>query len=96
MAEELKILAPTGMIGYSLNTHLLRKALDNGVDAMIADSGSTDSGPSKLALGKTTVTREAYENDLGILVQLCHEYKVPILIGTSSISQQILENTANE
>lgn len=80
---ELKILTPIGMLGYGFSEDLFRSALDDGVDAIIADSGSTDSGPSKLALGKTTVTLEAYQRDLGVIVSACHSYRVPVLIGSA-------------
>ncbi|KFY13468.1 hypothetical protein V491_06392 [Pseudogymnoascus sp. VKM F-3775] len=80
---ELKILTPIGMLGYGFNENLFLAALDDGVDAIIADSGSTDSGPSKLALGKTTVTTEAYQRDLAIIIRACHSYRVPVLIGSA-------------
>ena len=81
MAEEIKILTPIGMLGYSFSENLFWSAIEDGVDAIILDSGSTDSGPAKLALGQTTVSRQAYERDLGILVSACHYYRVPVLIG---------------
>lgn len=81
--NELKIFTPIGMLGYGFNEGLLWKALEEGVDAIIVDSGSTDSGPQKLALGHTTVTREGYERDLDLLLAACHVHRVPILIGSA-------------
>ncbi|KAK9327200.1 hypothetical protein V1520DRAFT_375188 [Lipomyces starkeyi] len=80
---ELKILTPIGMLGYGFSEDLFRGALEDGVDAIIIDSGSTDSGPSKLALGKTIVTPEAYRRDLAVIVSACHSYRVPVLIGSA-------------
>ncbi|KAJ5948239.1 hypothetical protein N7466_001254 [Penicillium verhagenii] len=80
---ELKIVTPIGMLGYGFNEDLLWEALEGGVDAIIADSGSTDSGPQKLALGHTTVTREGYEHDLNLLLAACHVHRVTILIGSA-------------
>jgi hypothetical protein len=80
--DELKILTPIGMLGYSFNEDLFWSAVEDGVDAIILDSGSTDSGPAKLALGQTTASRQAYERDLKILVEACHHHRVPVLIGT--------------
>jgi hypothetical protein len=54
---ELRILTPIGMLGYGFNQDLFWAAIEEGVDAVILDSGSTDSGPAKLALENTTVTR---------------------------------------
>jgi hypothetical protein len=80
---ELKIFTPIGMIGYGFSEEILWKTLADGVDAIIADCGSTDSGPQKLALGTTTVSRQAYERDLDLLLAACHIYHVPILLGSA-------------
>lgn len=82
MKEELRIFTPIGMLGYSFNEETFWAAVEDGIDAIILDSGSTDSGPSKLALGTTSISRKAYERDLSILVAGCHFHKVPLLIGT--------------
>lgn len=80
---ELKILTPVGMLGYGFSEQIFWEAVEDGVDAIILDSGSTDSGPSKLALGGTTVPREGYERDLALLVEACHSHRIPILIGSA-------------
>ncbi|MCJ1223529.1 hypothetical protein MMC12_000171 [Toensbergia leucococca] len=81
--NELRILTPIGMIGYGFSEDLFWTAMEEGVDAIIADCGSTDSGPQKLALGSMTVTLEAYVKDLAVLVAAAHKYKVPILLGSA-------------
>ncbi|KAH8883029.1 hypothetical protein GQ53DRAFT_433468 [Thozetella sp. PMI_491] len=81
-ARELKILTPVSMLGHGFSEPLFWQAVGEGVDAVIVDSGSIDSGPSKLALGTLTVDRLAYERDLGILVAACHSHEVPLLIGS--------------
>jgi hypothetical protein len=44
--KELCIITPIGMLGQGFNEQILWNAVDNlGVDAMIMDSGSADSGP---------------------------------------------------
>ncbi|KAK9242274.1 hypothetical protein V1506DRAFT_548088 [Lipomyces tetrasporus] len=83
MRDDLRILTPIGMLGYGFSEALFWAAVEDGVDAVILDSGSTDSGPSKLALGTTTVSRQSYERDLSILVAACHSHKVPLLIGSA-------------
>lgn len=50
--------------GYGYSTPLLYKGLEMGAQAIILHSGSTDSGPQKLALGETTCHRESYVRDL--------------------------------
>lgn len=81
--HELKILTPTGMVGYGFDEDLFWKAVEGGVDAIIADCGSTDSGPSKLALEATTISRESWERDLDLLLAACHTYKIPIILGSA-------------
>ena len=95
MADEIKILTPIGMLGYSFSEALFWSAVEAGVDAIILDSGSTDSGPAKLALGQTTVSRQAYERDLGILVSACHHCRVPVLIGMFAVLFFKLEKLAH-
>lgn len=79
--DELRIFTPIGMLGYGFSEEIFWSTMAEGVDAVILDAGSTDSGPSKLALGKSTGTRQAYERDLGVLVAGCHVYRKPLLIG---------------
>lgn len=81
--DTIKIFTPIGMLGYGFSEDIFWNTLKEGVNAIIVDSGSTDSGPSKLALGKTTVTYEAYRRDLSLLVSACHSYRVPVLIGSA-------------
>ncbi|KAJ6481766.1 hypothetical protein C8R45DRAFT_1002972 [Mycena sanguinolenta] len=83
MSTELRIFTPIGMLGYGFSEKIFWDAVHNGVDAIIADSGSTDSGPSKLATGSLPVKRLAYEKDLGPMIAACHYYKVPVLIGSA-------------
>ncbi|KAF9890461.1 hypothetical protein FE257_005866 [Aspergillus nanangensis] len=81
--KELKIFTPIGMIGYGFPEEIFFSTLADGVDGIIADCGSTDSGPQKLALGQTTVTPEAYERDLDLLLAGCHTYRVPIILSSA-------------
>ena len=52
------------------------------IDAIIADCGSTDGGPSRLALVETR-PRTSCKRELGILVTACDTYRVPILLGSA-------------
>lgn len=51
--------------------------------AIILDSGSTDSGPQKLALGSMSCPRSAYAKDLSKLLRLIHEFRVPLIFGSA-------------
>ncbi|KAL2071940.1 hypothetical protein VTL71DRAFT_11283 [Oculimacula yallundae] len=84
------IITPIGMLGYGFDAQLTHQCLSelkanfpNTPTALIVDSGSTDSGPSKLALGGMTCPRSAYERDIGQLMRLSHQFSVPILISSA-------------
>lgn len=83
-----RIVTPVGMLGYGysetdLNHGLEIAAQDGTPTAIILDSGSTDSGPSKLALGSTTCPRSAYVRDLRGLIKAVRDYRVPLLISSA-------------
>ena len=81
------IITPVGMLGYGFNEEWTEAALDrcasDAPTALILDSGSTDSGPSKLALGSTTCPRGAYERDLRKLIRLSVKYHAPVITSSA-------------
>lgn len=83
-----QIITPIGMLGYGFNItdveYGLQLSLGIGTPTVIVlDSGSTDSGPAKLALGTMTCPRSAYERDLRQLIRLVRQYHVPLLISSA-------------
>ncbi len=79
--DTLNIFTPIGCVGYGYSTKIFWDTIDNyEVDAIICDSGSTDSGPTKLALGHTTVPRESYEADLEPMVAAAHASRIPVIV----------------
>ncbi|KAJ4303013.1 hypothetical protein N0V90_001904 [Kalmusia sp. IMI 367209] len=82
------IVTPVGMLGYgldeALSASLITAVLPNGAPtAIILDSGSTDSGPEKLALGCMTSPRTSYVRDLTKLVRLAWRFKVPLIFSSA-------------
>ncbi|TVY92932.1 hypothetical protein LAWI1_G002428, partial [Lachnellula willkommii] len=82
------VLTPIGMLGYGFNEALTHQALQdlkngNVPTALIVDSGSTDSGPAKLALGVMTSPRSSYERDFTKLLRLANTFHVPLLISSA-------------
>ncbi|KAI8631639.1 hypothetical protein F5Y19DRAFT_473317 [Xylariaceae sp. FL1651] len=82
------IVTPVGMLGYGLDEEAtyatLASLVPTGVPtALILDSGSTDGGPSKLALGEMSCPREAYVRDLSKLLELVHTFKVPLIFSSA-------------
>ncbi|KAN0112183.1 protein of unknown function (DUF4387) domain containing protein [Hyaloscypha variabilis] len=83
-----QIVTPNGMLGYGIPEALTAAALEelsraSTPTALILDSGSTDSGPSKLALGSMTCPRSSYKQDLDALLRLVVKYRVPLLISSA-------------
>ncbi|KIY01721.1 uncharacterized protein Z520_01859 [Fonsecaea multimorphosa CBS 102226] len=83
------IVTPLGMLGYGFEEHLLTDKLDELTRtnpsvplAVVMDSGSTDSGPSKLALGTMTCPEASYKRDLTKLIRAVINYHVPVLISS--------------
>ncbi|RAK95667.1 uncharacterized protein BO80DRAFT_459584 [Aspergillus ibericus CBS 121593] len=83
MQHELKILTPIGMLGYGFDEALFWSAVSDGVDAIICDSGSTDSGPARLALGTMSGSRDGYAAELEKFLLAAHHFHVPVLIGSA-------------
>ncbi|KIX08895.1 uncharacterized protein Z518_03552 [Rhinocladiella mackenziei CBS 650.93] len=81
--DELKILTPVGQFGQGWNAGVFWDTVESGVDAIIADAGSTDSGPGRLALGKTAASMAGYRRDYGEVVKACHTHRVRCLIGSA-------------
>lgn len=82
------IVTPVGMLGYGLDetltTDALIKLIRNGAPtAIILDSGSTDSGPEKLALGCMSAPRTNYLRDLTKLVRLAYRFHVPLIFSSA-------------
>lgn len=77
-------MTPIGMLGQGFNEQTLWNAIDNfGVDAMIMDSGSTDSGPGRLATGTLSLPRSGFEKDLAVMLRICHLEHIPIIVGSA-------------
>jgi hypothetical protein len=77
------------MLGYGIDeVHLTAKLEELSANrpalpmAMIVDSGSTDSGPEKLALGTMTCPEDSYVRDLTKLVRSSITYNVPVLVSS--------------
>ncbi|RBR17448.1 hypothetical protein FVER53590_11950 [Fusarium verticillioides] len=83
-----QVITPVGMLGYGFDEALMHDELSRLVPtgiptAIILDSGSTDSGPQKLALGSMSCPRSAYEKDLDKLLRLVHTFRVPLIFGSA-------------
>jgi len=81
--NEVKVLTPTGMLGYGFPEEDFLKGMERGPDVIVVDSGSTDSGPQKLGNGSLTCPVNAYRTELSILIKAASEYQVPLFISSA-------------
>ena len=77
------VLTPTGMLGYGYAEKDFWDCLDQGVDVIVVDSGSTDPGPYMLGLGSTLVSEESYLRDLRPMLRAVHQRTIPLFIGSA-------------
>ena len=68
--DEIKVLTPIGMLGYGIPQRFLKMGAEMAPDVIAVDAGSTDSGPQKLGLGDMTCSRQAYERDIAMLLEV--------------------------
>lgn len=80
---EFKILVPCGMLGYGFPMEDFMEGIKRKPDIISIDSGSTDSGPQKLALGEMTCTEDAYFSEIKALVKVGKENGIPVLISSA-------------
>lgn len=83
-----QVVTPVGNLGYGFIESQVIAELDRLATvptptAIILDAGSTDSGPSRLALGITAAPRGHYVRDLGKLLKLVAKYKVPLMFSSA-------------
>lgn len=81
--EEVRVLSPTGMLGYGYNKISFQEGLKKYPHSMAVDAGSTDAGPHKLGGGIGITSREANKIDLVPLIVASKEKKIPLIIGSA-------------
>lgn len=81
--NEIKVLTPTGMLGYGFPVEDFIKGIARNPDVMIIDAGSIDSGPIKLGNGSMTCPDASYIAELLILLKAVHEHNIPLYISSA-------------
>jgi acyclic terpene utilization AtuA family protein len=79
----IRIVSPGGSLGYGTNAGSLERAVALGLDAIGADSGSTDMGPYYLGTGKPYHSRATMKRDLRLVLRAGLSNRVPVLIGNA-------------
>jgi len=81
--KELKILAPTAILGYGFPEASWEQGLAAEPDLIAVDAGSVDPGPFYLGAGKSFTDRSGVKRDLRYLLQAAVEKKIPLMIGSA-------------
>jgi hypothetical protein len=94
MAEkELRIYAPTAILGYGYPASSLEAAMRMKPHAIAVDGGSTDGGPYYLGIepgiaagGQTSAFMQVLSRDIGPLLEASVGAKIPLLIGSAGFA----------
>lgn len=81
--QELRIIAPTAIVGYGFQESSLERVLQKDPHLIACDGGSTDPGPNYLGMGKAFVGRDAAKRDLSLMLHAAVDRKIPMIVGTS-------------
>lgn len=81
--NEMRVLAPLGMLGYGYPEESFEAGLARAPDLIAVDAGSTDAGPHKLGKGVGIVSRASTKRDLGPMVRGAGERRIPLVIGSA-------------
>ncbi|MFC7908466.1 acyclic terpene utilization AtuA family protein [Streptomyces nigra] len=85
-AHQIKVLAPTGMLGAGFPEATVERGLALGADVISVDGGSTDSGPHYLGASQPKTTRAAVARDLRILLRAAAGADIPLIVGSCGTS----------
>lgn len=80
--NQYKIWVPTGALGAGFPDESLSYAIEQKVDAIACDAGSTDSGPYYLGTGTSTKPADGIRADLSRMMKAREILSVPLIIGS--------------
>jgi len=86
MAEELRIVALNGCLGYGFDPRSLALGAQAAPHMYGGDAGSTDAGPYYLGSGTSMVRREQIRRDLSLALAQARASGVPLVIGSAGIA----------
>lgn len=83
MANEVKVLALSGMLGSGFLESSLKTALSWDPDFIGCDAGSTDAGPTSLGNAECSYSKAAVKRDLRLGILGARQKGIPLLIGSA-------------
>ena len=81
--DQVKILAPCGILGYGFPKESFFRGIQQKPDAIVVDAGSTDAGPHKLGKGVAIVSDAAMFKDLELIITEGSRLGIPMVIGSA-------------
>ena len=81
--KELKILSPSGIVGYGFPEESFRRGVAQKPDLIACDGGSTDPGPYYLGSGIPFTNATAVKRDLTLMLKAACQLNIPLVIGTA-------------
>ena len=81
--EEIRALAPTGMLGSGYFEGSLLKGMEWAPHFIACDAGSTDGGPDALATGKCHFSKAAVKRDMRLMLLAARGEGIPLIIGSA-------------
>ena len=82
MSGVIRFLSLCGMLGYGFPADGLRRALEQNLDFIGIDAGSTDPGPYYLGSGNAFVKDPQVRRDLGLALEAAVGKGIPLIIGS--------------
>jgi len=80
--EEVRILAPTGMLGAGFSEASFERGLSLSPHVIACDGGSTDGGPTSLGLGTGTHPTKSLKRDLRVMMKGRDQLGIPMIVGS--------------
>ncbi|BAT59482.1 hypothetical protein GJW-30_1_02015 [Variibacter gotjawalensis] len=81
-----RAVSACGALGYGFPKESFDEALNGRVDAIVADGGSMDAGPSYLGAGTQYFERDAVRADYYRMVEASERLACPVIIGNSGMA----------
>ena len=82
MKKEMKILSPTGIVGYGFPEESFLAGVAQKPDLIACDAGSTDPGPYYLGAGIPFTNATAVKRDMTLMLKAACQLGIPLVIGS--------------
>jgi hypothetical protein len=81
--KQIRILAPTGMMGAGFSPEALERGMSLRPDAIAVDAGSTDPGPYHLGSSKSLYSDGIIKRELTAILAAARSARIPFVVGSA-------------